>query len=190
MTIVPHDDLELIKRIRGNAYLQVRVKSIIVFDDLESEISKIQLYLHEDATIEASGVGMVDAIFSGLKNHYHKQFESLKHLELTNFFVKIKSKGTKSEVEVSLEVKNSYGKILTFVDNSKSLTASATRVAVAVVEYFCNSEAAFFSVLSALNSAKDRGREDLVTRYTEELSRLVKNTCYYELRNETGGSKK
>ena len=178
--------------------MRVSVKSIVVTDDLESETCNVQLCLHNDVSIEASGVGMVDAIFSGLKRHYHEQHESLKDLELTNFFVKAKAKSTKSEVEVILEVKNSYGKYFTFTDNSKSLIASATRVSAAVIEYFCNSEVAFFSVLNAFKDARERGREDLATRYIQELTVLVKNTCYtalvdkarQELINETSGSKK
>lgn len=196
MTTLPNDNLELIKRIRGSSYLSVRPRTIVVSNDLDEETCNIKLCLHNGALIEASGVGMVDAIFSGLKTHYHDEFESLKDLELTNFFVKATTKGTNAEVEVTVEVKNSYGKYFSFQDNSKSMVASVTKVSAATIEYFCNSEAAFFSVLNALKDAKERHREDLVTRYTEELSLLVKNTCYTGLLekeslgliHETGGS--
>ena len=197
MTTLPKDNLLLIKKVRGSSYLEIRVKSIVVFDDLDAETCKIQLYLHNGDLIEASGVGMVDAIFSGIKEYYGSQFESLKELELVNFFVQAKTKSTKSEVEVILEVRNSYGGVFTFKDNSKSLIASATRVSAAVVEYFCNSEAAFLSVLKAFKDARARGREDLATRYIEELTMLVKNTSYASIldearyvSNEISGSKK
>lgn len=181
MTTVPEDNLLLIKRILGKSYLDVKINSLSVLDNLENGKCSVQLYLHDGLVIEATGVGIVDAIFSGLKDHFRNQFPSLNGLELVNFFVKAKTKGTASEVDVVLEIRNSYGKYFTFKDDSKSLTASAARASVAVVEYFCNSESAFFAILNAFKDAKSRGREDLADRYIEELSFLVKNTNYSDL---------
>lgn len=181
MTKLPEENLDLIKKVLGKSYSEINVKSISVLDDLDSETCDIVLKLSSGITVEARGVGIVDAIFSGLKSYFSGEFRSLSEIELTKFFAKAKSEGTGSEVEVELIIKNSYNKSFVFVDNSNSLITSSTRVSVAVVEYFVNAEKAFFQVFNALNDARDRNREDLVNRFESELSLLVENTSYSDL---------
>lgn len=198
MTTSPEDNLLLIKKVVGNLYCEVKIKSIVVSEDIELENCSIILSLQHGPVIKANGVGMVDAIFLGLKEYYSNKFSSLSGLELYKFFVKTKSHNTKSEVGVDLEIRNSYGNRFMFSDISKSLIASSAKVSAAAIEYFSNSEMAFLSLLKAFKDAKLRGREDLITRYTSELSILADNTSYSatidkersEYLNEIGGSKK
>src|SRR3990167_7869054 len=181
MTTSSKDTLQLIRKILGSSYCEVKVKSIVVIEDLDNENCSIKISLQHGNLIESSGVGMVDAIFSGLKTYYTSEFDSLDGLELSKFFVKAKSKSTKAEVDVDLEIRNSYGRLFLFSDSSKSLIASTTRVSASVIEYFSNSEKAFLSVLKAFKDAKLRGREDLATRFTSELSILADNTSYSDV---------
>ncbi len=198
MTTSPQECLLLIRKVLGDNYCTVKVKGIVVTENLEHENTSIELSLQHGPLIESTGVGMVDAIFTGLQKHYASNFSSLSGLELTRFYVRAKSRSTKAEVEVDLEIRNSYGRLFLFSDSSKSLIASTARVSVGVLEFFANSELAFFSVLNAYKDAKLRGREDLVTRYLSELAILVDNTSYSEvldkarseLLDEVGRSKK
>lgn len=184
MLILHEERFSLVKKILSDKYHPIQVKTISVLDDLESAVCRICLSLTSGEALEFSGVGMVDAIFTGLKGHYSSRYKSLLGLELIRFFVAAKSAGTEAEVEVEIQIRNSYGKKLYFKDNSRSLIASAARVSTSVIEYFINSEQAFLLLCGAVKDARCRGREDLVTRYEAELAQLVENTGYTEVLNE------
>jgi hypothetical protein len=49
------------------------------------------------------------------------------------------------------------------------------------VEYFVNAERAFIMLYKSRQDAKERARDDLVTRYTRELAEVVKSTSYSEV---------
>ena len=76
---------------------------------------------------------------------------------------------------------NSDGRRFAFADTSRSVTASAARAVIAVVEYFVNAERAFVTLSHARKDALARGRADLVARYTAELAEVVRSTSYAEI---------
>ena len=55
------------------------------------------------------------------------------------------------------------------------------RTVIAAVEYFVNAERAFITLYRSRQDARERNRDDLVTRYTEELAEVVKSTSYAEV---------
>lgn len=61
------------------------------------------------------------------------------------------------------------------------MTASATRAVLAMVDHFVNSERAFVTLYNARQDAQQRGRVDLVGRFTAELAEVVKSTSYTEV---------
>ncbi len=193
----PDESLLLIKKILSDKYCTIGVKTIAILDDLDAGTCHISLHLRSGESVEDKGVGMVDAIFAGLKKHHASEYPSLNSIELQDFMATSKAKGTQAPVEVELYIKNSYGNLFMFRDNSYSLISSAARVSVAAVEFFINSEKAFLLVHKALKNARDRDRTDLVARYEAELAFLVRNTSYTEmveavrneLTNEVGRSK-
>src|SRR5262249_57159199 len=134
--------------------------------------------------IEGEGVGPIDAVWGALINRYAKEYQSLKSVTLANFAVTaaIDSKRRKAGLDalatVELTVTNSEHKRFTFKDESRSVTASAARVVIAVAEYFVNAERAFVTLSHARKDALARGRSDLVARYTAELAEVVKSTSY------------
>ncbi len=177
MTKLPEENIHLIKRILSDGYCQINIRTISIVDNLEN-ICHTCLTFSSDETVEAEGVGMVDAIFIALKEKYSIEFKSISDLELHSFYVNTKGSSSKSEVVVELVVKNSNGMFISFKDSSKSLVASSTRVCVEAVEYFVNSEKAFLVIHRALGDARTRGREDLITRYESELSSLTEINGY------------
>ena len=52
---------------------------------------------------------------------------------------------------------------------------------LASVSYFVNAERAFLTLHHARKDALDRGREDLVARYTAEMAEVVESTSYAEV---------
>lgn len=187
----PHANLELIRRVLGKEYLEVRIEKMILEEDFESGRSKVVLHTHDTLgsrqEVDGEGVGLVDALWLGLRQRYGKEYQSLMSLELANFVVQARldtkkhADGTDAIGEVTLEVRNSEGNLFPFSDASRSITASTARAVLAAVEYFLNAERAFITLHKCRNDAKERQRDDLVTRYTREIAEVVRSTSYAEV---------
>jgi len=53
-----------------------------------------------------------------------------------------------------------------------------------LLEYFINAERAFVTLYRCRQDARDRQRDDLVTRYTAEMAEIVKSTSYSKVVEE------
>jgi hypothetical protein len=137
--------------------------------------------------VESRGVGLVDALYVGLLDRYAREYQSLKSIQLTGFQVaadietKKAQAGVDAVARVTLDVTNSEGRQFSFSDASRSVTASTARAVLAMVQYFVNAERAFLTLYNARRDALARGREDLVSRYTAEMSAVVESTSYAEV---------
>jgi hypothetical protein len=188
VTSRPHGNLELIRRVLGDNYLELGIQKMILEESFETGRSKVKLFTKDtqghEVVLDGDGVGVVDAIWLGLLSRYATEYQSLKSLELANFTVQARldtkkhRDGTDAVGEVSLEVRNSEGTLFSFSDASRSITKSASCAVVAAVEYFLNAERAFVTLYRSRQDARERQRDDLVTRYTQELAEVVKSTSY------------
>jgi len=189
VTSRPHGNLELIRRVLGENYLELGIQRMILEEAFESGRSKVKLVTKDtfqgaEVMVEGDGVGVVDAIWLGLLQRYATEYQSLKSLELANFTVQARldtkkhRDGTDAVGEVSLDVRNSEGTLFSFSDASRSITKSAACAVLAAVEYFVNAERAFVTLYRSRQDARERQRDDLVTRYTQELAEVVKSTSY------------
>jgi hypothetical protein len=138
--------------------------------------------------VEGRGVGLVDALYEGLLARYAREYQSLKTTQLTGFQVvsdiektKKVQAGVDAVARVTLDVSNSEGRLFSFSDSSRSVTASTARAVLAMVQYFVNAERAFLTLHHARRDALARGREDLVSRYTAEMVAVVESTSYAEV---------
>lgn len=200
VTALPTENLELIRRILGTGYLELRLVRLQTQEEPELP-SRVTVEVTENgasATIEGEGVGPVDALWGGLIARYSKEYQSLKSLELAGFSVaaqietKRRKAGLDATVAVEIAVVNSEGRRFSFHDEARSVTVSAARNVIAIAEYFVNAERAFVTLSHARRDAVARGRHDLVQRYTAELAEVVKSTSYADvieaLRRELGAS--
>jgi len=172
-------------------YLELDTKRLTIVEELDSHTTIVKVDTvdtnGQSHTVEGTGCGIVDAVFSGLLSRYAVEYKSLETIQLCDFNVvarldtKNAASGSDAVGEVSLHVRNSEGNTFTFADASRSITGSITRAVVAVVEYFVNAERAFMILYKSLEDAKARNRTDLITRYTRELAELVKSTSYTEI---------
>lgn len=182
---------ELIREVLGEDYLQLQVQSYQMVEDVSGEhpcrVSVVLTHANgerDEEKIEGEGVGLVDALYNGLMEHYAREFESLKTIEFTGFTVKGKMEtsrehqGADAEGIVDLTVTNSEGITFDFYDTGRSMVRSALKVVVEATEFFVNSERAFIVMHRALKDAQERGRGDLVQKYTGQLAQLVSNTSY------------
>jgi hypothetical protein len=186
----PHANLDLIRRVLGGDYLNLQVKRLILDEDSETGRAKVKVETIHNATpqvVEGEGVGLVDALIAGLFKRYEIEYQSLKSIELAGFSVqarldtKKRRAGADAVGEVTLEVRNSEGTLFAFSDSSRSIASSSARVVIAAVEYFVNAERAFITLYKSRQDARERNRDDLVTRYTAELAEVVKSTSYAEV---------
>ena len=187
----PHANLELIRRVLGNEYLELKIARLVVEEDPEGVHSKVAIFLADTdgntTEVAGEGCGLVDALWSGLLSRYSAEYQSLCSLEVAGFEVKAKldtkkeKDGTDAVGEVTLELRNSDQTRFSFSDASRSITTSTSRVVLAAIEYFINAERAFITLFRSRQDAKERNREDLVARYTGELSEVVKSTSYAEV---------
>ena len=191
MTKRPQRNSELIRQVLGKDYLELKVKKLTLEEDFDSaeSIVRIQTLDTHGSQIEisGSGCGLGDAVFAGFLERYALEYQSLKTLQLVGFSVnahldtKKGHSGVDAMGEVVLQVRNSEGDLFDFSDESRSVASSTARVVIAVVEYFVNAERAFITLYKSLQDAKTRNRADLVTRFTTELSEVVKSTSYAEV---------
>lgn len=185
----PDENLELIKRILGQGYLELRLMRLSM-EEVPELAARVVVEVSENGTattIEGEGVGPIDALWGALVGRYAREYQSLKSLALAGFSVSaaIESKRRKAGLDalarVELAVQNSEHKRFTFHDESRSVTISAARAVIAIAEYFVNAERAFVTLFHARKDALQRGRPDLVARYTAELAEVVKSTSYAEV---------
>ncbi|MEO6773968.1 MAG: alpha-isopropylmalate synthase regulatory domain-containing protein [Kofleriaceae bacterium] len=183
------EQTELIKRVLGNNYLALGLVKLSIDEDA-GESTHVRAKVTEgeqQVEVEGTGVGVVDALYNGLLDRYAREYQSLKTIQIVGFQLAADMESKKAQAgvdavgKVMLEVKNSEGKYFAFVHASRSVTTSSACAVLAAVEYFVNAERAFLTLYNARRDALQRGREDLVARYTAELSEVVQSTSYAEV---------
>ena len=189
----PQENLELIKRVLGNDFLQLELKRLSVDEDFDTDTTHVRMDTIQVGaddrlvSVEGQGCGLVDAMFAGLQERYAIEYPSLKSIELAKLALDavLDTKHGKSGVDalgiVTVEVRNSEGNRFSFSDQSRSIVRASARALLALVEYFINAERAFIMLYRARKDAQERRRADLVTRFTEELAEVVKSTSYTEV---------
>jgi len=190
VTKLPPANLDLIRRVLGSDYLNLEIKHLVLEEDSATGRSRVKVETTQNGSshvVDGEGVGLVDALVAGLFKRYEIEYQSLKSIELASFHVharldtKKRRAGADSVGEVTLEVRNTDGKVFGFSDSSRSIASSTARAVIAAVEYFVNAERAFITLYKSRQDARERNRDDLVTRYTEELAEVVESTSYTEV---------
>lgn len=183
------DNLDTIRRVLGGNYLELSLAKLRLEEEPEV-VTRVHVSVMEGGNpveVEGQGVGLVDALYNALLGRFAIEYQSLKSIQLAGFVVDadVETKKGKAGVDavgkVTLDVTNSEGRRFTFSDASRSVTASVARAVLSVVQYFVNAERAFITLHKARKDAQDRGRVDLVARFTAELAEVVESTSYAEV---------
>ena len=183
---------ELVAQVLDGTELELKVDTLKLEEDLETGKASVRCEVHHAQTgekkiITGTGVGIVDAFFSGLVALYREDFPSLNTIRFSDFSAKADldtgrhDSRTDSAATVALVVTNASGRDFRFEDTSTSITRSSINVVLAAVEFFINSERAFKAVYRALQHAKEHNRADSVALYTSQLATLVEATSYSEV---------
>lgn len=179
----------LLREVLDESYFRLEVRGHALEEDLIAGSSKVRMTIEDpdsgaEREIEGTGVGLVDAAFDALVTMLVSDYPSLSHIRFVSFSLSgelgtgERDSQTDSEGTARLEVVNEAGRTFLFTDSSRSVAAACIRVTLAAIEYFVNSERAFFRVRSFLEDAKAKKRSDLAERYTQMLSQLVQNSSY------------
>lgn len=183
----------LIQRVLKADYLKLEIARYALTEEVATYghcHARVELVAPADgpaAVLEGRGVGVVDAVYDGLINHFAGEFPSLTTLAFTGFKVEgqmetsQRSLGADAVASVVLNVRNSEGIGFEFEARARSVLAASIDAVVQVGEYFVNSERAFIRVHRALVDARTRNRADLVERYTSQLAELVNTTSYTQV---------
>jgi LeuA allosteric (dimerisation) domain len=179
----------LIRKVLGTNFLELGLKRLLVDEDPGAKTTVTASIGEGDQVVEVvgQGVGVVDALYNGLLERYAREYQSLKTIQIVGFHLTadMGSKKAKAGVDavgkVTLDVTNSEGRHFSFTHASRSVTTSSARAVLHCVQYFLNAERAFLTLYNARRDALARGREDLVARYTAELSEVVESTSYAEV---------
>ena len=177
---------KIIRQVLNQNYINFFVENINLNEDLVEGITRVECCVKvgdRPVIIDNEGKGMVNALYSGFIREFSDDCESLKDIKFKDFRMKIADKNKESDAHIlaKLTVMNCHGDILIFSDKSRSMNASAARVVGKAVEYFINSEKAFFLLKNAIEDAKKRARPDLIKEYTLQLTEIVKNTSYKKI---------
>lgn len=187
----PQAELEtMVRETLGEHYRALAVTRYTLDEDMTAGRATIATRLagveETPRAVEGEGVGMIDALFNGLKASLRADFPSLDHIHFVGFGVSgdfsdnTGGAGSDALGVVELTVENTNGRRFTFGARSRSVSASSVEAVVRAVEHFVNAELAVLRVLDWVDDARSRSRTDLVTRYTQRLSDLVINASYSE----------
>lgn len=191
MTKRPQSNLELIRRVLGDDFLELKLEHLTIEEDPADDSCSVTVEASDthgkQHRVEGRGRGVVDAIFNGLFERYSREYQSLKTIELASFKIdglmetKEHRSGGDAVATVTIEVRNSEGIQFSFTDQSRSIASSSARAVLAIVGYFVNAERAFMTLYRSRKDAQERNRPDLVARYTHEMAEVVKSTSYAEV---------
>ena len=190
MTTIPPEHQDLIRRVLGANYLELSVTRLRVEEEPEVSTRVVVVVAErggQQIEVDGTGGGVVEAMYHALLSRYAVEYQSLKTVRLSGFSVEADlntrngGDGVDAVGTVTIDVVNSENRRFHFTDSSRSVTASIARAVVAVVQYFVNAERAFITLHNARRDAVERGRHDLVQRYTAELAEVVECTSYAEV---------
>ncbi|MFT6395696.1 MAG: hypothetical protein ACJAYU_000438 [Bradymonadia bacterium] len=170
-----------------NEYLEMRVTAYELSESVATERATVRcsLSINGEQTIEVvgHGVGIIDALFAGLKERYAPEYPSLESIKFSSFLVRglvddAQGSHADAKAEICVGVTNSYGKEFEFLSVSNSVSRSSVEAVLAAVAYFINGERAYVRLFKAYQHYKATGRVDLISKYTVKLAEMVKNTSY------------
>jgi hypothetical protein len=184
----------LVREILGEDYRHYEVSKYTLTEDIAVGRANILCHMtcqishdgsDETYAIEGTGVGMVDALFKGLKTSLSDRYPSLEHIEFVEFgvtgdFTSNSDDNSHSDAQgrVRLAVQNTEGRQFNFRSTSMSVSASSVSVVVKAVEHFVNAELAVLRIYDWIEDAQGRNRPDLAEKYTHRLADLVQNATY------------
>ena len=184
--------ISLMKEILQEEYLHLTVNAYTLREDLNAGTVDIECGLSDQAgtnfEVAGDGVGVIDALFSGLKQRMADDYPSLNSIRFSEFSIQglISSDdspdaATKAEAVAKVGILNSENKEFEFEAKAPSVSRAGIQATICAAEYFVNSERTYVKLHEILEHYRSEGRTDLVEKYTDLMSKVVENTSYSEV---------
>ncbi len=182
----------LMKEILQEDYLQLTVHRYTLEEDLDEASVSIRCRLSDQKAdgfeVGGSGVGVIDALFDGLKQRMADDYPSLKSIRFSEFSIEGLISGedspdvaTKAEAVATVGIINSEDQEFQFEAKAPSVSRAGIQATILAAEYFVNSERTYVKLHEILEHYRSEGRTDLVEKYTDLMSKVVENTSYSEV---------
>lgn len=179
----------LMREILQDEYLELVVRAYTLTEELSEGRSQIKCQMTnkngKDVEVEGQGVGLIDAVFDGMRSYLAEDYSSLNSIRFSQFSIKglISSdlESTKAEAQATVGIVNSVGKEFVFQTQEPSVSRAGIQATVNAAEYFVNSERTYIKLHEILNHYRSEGRTDLVEKYTDLMSQVVQNTSYSDV---------
>lgn len=185
--------IALMREILQDDYTELSVRLYTLTESFEDE-AMCRLTCHlinadgSDMTVESEGVGVIDALFNGLRDRLADEYPSLQSIRFSQFNIRgLISVGDEhaptsaAQAEATVGILNSADVEFIFQSTATSVSRAGMQATVRAAEYFVNSERTFVRLHEILEHYRSEGRTDLVDKYTELMSRVVGNTSYSEV---------
>jgi hypothetical protein len=182
----------LMKEILQDDYLHLNVHNYTLNENLDEGSVDIECRLSDQKDdgfeVSGTGVGVIDALFDGLKKRMADDYPSLESIRFSEFSIKglISSDvspdvATKAEAVATVGIVNSENKEFEFEATAPSVSRAGIQATILAAEYFVNSERTYVKLHEILEHYRSEGRTDLVEKYTDLMSKVVENTSYSEV---------
>lgn len=182
----------LMNEILQDDYLTLRIISYASEENLETGVCNIHCKLRNagktEMSVEGQGVGLIDALFNGMRQALADAYPSLKSIRFSQFSITGLIASTdggestsKAEAEATVGIVNSAGKEFIFKAKQPSVSRAGVQATIEAIEYFVNSERTYVRLHEIIKHYRKDGRMDLVEKYTGLMTQVVENTSYSEV---------
>lgn len=200
LNVEQQDALNRMREILQDTFVSLDIAGYEVHEDFGTGLCQMTARVVERPqgttfTVEAEGVGMIDAYFAALRQRYAPEHPSLTSLRFTRVGIQglmhesRQGTGTDARAQAEIGITNSYGTEFLFGAVTPSISRSSLEAVASAVEFFVNSERAYITAYRALEHARRAGRPELVARYTDWLAHIVRNTSYSTVIERLQGTK-
>ncbi len=176
----------VIKEMLKKDYVKLSLNELSIKENIVENNTEIVCklsYGREKLTVNGSGKGPVDALFTALANNWSGEYCSLKNLHFTRFAIEadiekhLRSSKADATVVATLEVDNNCAPLL-FRESANSINVVSAKVVLSAIEHFINAEKCVTMLYRNIQSTKKRNRGDMTNIYTQQLAEIVKNVSY------------
>ena len=167
-------------------YTNIELVQLSIKEDAIEGITDVNcriLFGEKKMTIEGTGKGPVDALFTAFRGKFVGEYCSLQRLHFSRFAVEAdieKNLGpskTDATVEATLEITNECGSSF-FRERANSISVVSAKVILSAMEHFINAEKCVIMLYKNLQYAEKKGRGDMMNIYTQQLTEIIKNVSY------------
>ncbi len=169
-------------------YLKERVElkllSLNLYEERnQTDITLKMQYNSEEREFSGNGVGLVDAGFNALVNHFGETYKSLDTIGLSDLYFQVdhsagRELSLKSKTMMKIEFRNDMKDRTCFSENTTSMSFTGVSVLVKAFQFYINCELLFKRLKFLIQEAESRSRPNVAAKYKYDLSKVVEVTNY------------